>query len=100
VLLGVIKLEWMVDGRTLFHELDRAARVGRDVADGEQAVRKLGTTDDVCQPRRVFWPKQALSVRNRDQPRSADRPVDPVHYHRRVRRYLRTSHRVITLLSK
>jgi len=79
----------MIDGGTLLHELDGAAGVGRDVADGEQAVRQLRTADDVGQPRRVLWSKKGLGVRDRDQPWSADRPVDAVHDHRRVRRYLR-----------
>lgn len=36
VLVGVVHAEGLVDGGALAHELDGAAGVGRDVADGEQ----------------------------------------------------------------
>lgn len=36
VLVGVVHAEGLVDGGALVHELDGAAGVGRDVADGEQ----------------------------------------------------------------
>ena len=88
MLFGVVQFERMVDGRTFLHELYRAARVGRDVADGQQAMRKLRTPDAVRQPRRVFRPKQGLGVRDCDQPRGIGIPVDTVHNHRRVRRDL------------
>ena len=81
MLLGIVEFERVADRRALFHELDGAAGVGRDVADGEQAVRQLRTSDDVCQPRCVVWSKKRLGVGDRDQTRSADRPVDAVHYH-------------------
>lgn len=38
VLVGVIHAEGLVDGRALAHEGDGAARVGRDVANGQQPV--------------------------------------------------------------
>ena len=40
--VGVVEAEGLVDGRALVHELDRAAGVGRDVADGQQPVRQRG----------------------------------------------------------
>ena len=80
-MFGIVEFEWMIDARTIFHELDRSAGVRRDVADGEKAMWKLRTADDVFQPRRVFWSKEGLSVRDCDQPGSADRPVDTVHYY-------------------
>ena len=88
VLLGVVELERVVDGRALLHELDGAAGVGRDVADGQQAVRQLRAADDVRQPRRVMRSQQSLGVGDRDEARRAGRPVDSVHDHRSVRRYL------------
>jgi len=53
LLFGVVEFERVVDGGALFHELDGAAGIGGDVADSEQAMRQLRTSDDVCQPRRV-----------------------------------------------
>ena len=37
----VVEAEGLVDGGALVHELDGAARVGRNVADGQQPVRKM-----------------------------------------------------------
>ena len=90
VLFSVVELERLIDGRALLHELDGAARVGRDVADGQEPMRQLRTADDVRQPRRVLGSKQRLGVGNRDESRRARSPVDAVHNHRRVGRYLRT----------
>lgn len=42
VLVGVVHAERLVDGGALVHELDGAAGVGRDVADGEQPAERGG----------------------------------------------------------
>ena len=38
--VGVVQAERLVDGGTLVHELDGAAGVGGDVADGKESVGK------------------------------------------------------------
>lgn len=43
VLVGVIHAERLVDGGALVHEPDGAARVGRDVADGQQSAETQET---------------------------------------------------------
>lgn len=46
VLVGVVHAEGLVDGGALVHELDGAAGVGRDVADGEQPADTPTTHSD------------------------------------------------------
>ena len=41
--VGVVEAEGLVDGGALVHELDRAAGVGRDVADGQQPMGEGGS---------------------------------------------------------
>lgn len=85
----VVEAEGGVDGGALVHELNGAARVGGNVADGQHAVRQGGRPHRNGQPGRVRRTQQVLGVRNRQQLRTADGPVDSVHNHRRVRRDLR-----------
>lgn len=48
----VVDGEWFVDGSTFRHELDGAARVGGDIADGHQTVGQGRTAGDL---ENAFW---------------------------------------------
>ena len=51
VILGIVQTERMIDSSAVLHELDRTARIGRDIADGEQSMRQRRTTWRRGQPR-------------------------------------------------
>jgi hypothetical protein len=39
--VGVVEAEGLVDGRALVHELDGAAGISRNVANGQKSVRQM-----------------------------------------------------------
>ena len=84
VLVGVVQAEWLVNRGALVHELDGAARIGRDVADGNKTGGEVRAARRGLDPRDRGWAQKLLCVWDAQQPWGLRRPVDPVHYDRTV----------------
>ncbi len=77
----VVNAKRVVDGRAVGHELDRAPRVGGDVADGDEAVGQDGRPRRGLEPRGQHGLAELLGVGDGEQARGVWRPVDAVDEH-------------------
>ena len=69
---GCLQAERFVDGRALVHELDGAAGVGGNVAEGHEPAGEGGGARGGGDPGRVGRRDQGLGVRDGDQPGEGD----------------------------
>ena len=74
----VVQSEGMVNGRALFHELNRTTFISGNVANSHHPMRQVRTSAAAGQPGHGFRLEEGFGIGNRDEARSSRRPVDAV----------------------